>query len=135
MPVTLSYDIRTDDPNQRSYLRSMLERFGWTRLGGSVFRYDGRQIGRTRNREEDWLNDVAPSLMFFRSYCLHHNIEVRFFTLDAASVARVDNSDPAAPYGNQPLDSANIGLRAPTNTQSSADRIRRFLDAAVNIIR
>jgi hypothetical protein len=40
MPITLSYDLQTDDANHRTYIRSMFERFGWRRLGGSVFRYE-----------------------------------------------------------------------------------------------
>src|SRR5271169_74987 len=96
MPVTLSYDLQTDDNNHRNYVRSSLERFGWTRLGGSVFRYEGRR------REEDWLNDVIPSLMFLRSYILNHGISLRYLTLDAASVVRIDFSDPDLPLGNGP---------------------------------
>jgi len=76
MPVTLSYDLRTNDPNHRSYIRSMLERFAWRRLGGSVFRYSGRTINGVI--EEDWLNDVSPSLMFVRSYTIQQSIEIRF---------------------------------------------------------
>jgi CRISPR-associated endonuclease Cas2 len=77
VPITISYDLKTDDPNQRNYLRSMLERFGWKRLGGSVFRYPAES-----GQEEDWMNRVIPALMFFRSYILKNNIEIKFFTLD-----------------------------------------------------
>ena len=128
MPLTLSYDLRTEDPNHRNYLRSMLERFGWTRLGGSVFRYSGRNLGT--GMEEDWLNDVVPALMFFRSYVLHHNIVVRFLTLDANSVSQVDHSDDTALFGKAPFSGANLEFREPTNNQSSVQRIRDFVDAA-----
>jgi hypothetical protein len=37
MPVTVSYDLADADYNDRNYVRSMFERFGWKRLGGSVF--------------------------------------------------------------------------------------------------
>jgi len=67
MPITLSYDLRGAHPNRRNYLRSMLERFGWRRLGGSVFRYSGRHGKATGTTQQDWLNDVAPSIMLFRS--------------------------------------------------------------------
>ncbi len=63
MPITLSYDLQNATPNQRNYVRSMFERYGWKRLGGSVFRYGGRSINHVTH--EDWLNDVAPALMFF----------------------------------------------------------------------
>jgi hypothetical protein len=63
MPITISYDLKTEDTNHRNYIRSMFERFGWKRLGGSVLRYE---VGE--NEEEDWLNDVVPALMLFRSY-------------------------------------------------------------------
>lgn len=132
MAITLSYDLVTDNANHRNYLRSMLERFGWTRLGGSVFRYDGRDIGGTR--EPDWLNDVAPSLMFFRTYTLRHGILIKFLTIDASSVAMIDHSDPQATYGVQPEPSNALTLRAPTNAQSSEDRIRRMVQAAVDVL-
>jgi hypothetical protein len=32
MPITLSYDLKGAPPNQRNYIRSMFERFGWQRL-------------------------------------------------------------------------------------------------------
>jgi hypothetical protein len=58
MPITVSYDLAEASPADRNYIRSMFERFGWKRLGGSVLRYqliDGQD-------EEDWLNDVVPAL-------------------------------------------------------------------------
>src|SRR5947209_7513889 len=128
MPVTVSYDLRNADGNQRSYVRSMFERFGWRPVGGSVLRYD------RGNREEDWLNDVAPALMFFRSYALAHGIEIRFFTIDTHSVARVDFSDAARPLGRQPLRGDDLSLRRPDSAQSSERRIRRFVNAAADIL-
>src|SRR5277367_2928321 len=73
MPVTLSYDVTNLDNNERNYIRSMLERFHWQRLGGSVFRYDGVEQA-DGSVLEDWLNHVAPALMFLRSYALQHGI-------------------------------------------------------------
>jgi hypothetical protein len=49
MPITISYDLQTDDTNHRNYIRSMFERFGWKRLGGSVLRYE------VTDDQEDWL--------------------------------------------------------------------------------
>jgi hypothetical protein len=125
MPVTISYDLKTDDPNQRNYLRSMLERFGWKRLGGSVFRYP------ESGQEEDWMNCVIPALMFFRSYVLKNNIEIKFFTLDANSISMIDNSDPHLTLGAPPADGRSLTLANPTNPQSSEKRIRDFVDAAI----
>jgi hypothetical protein len=129
MPLTLSYDLRTNNANHRNYIRSMLERFAWRRLGGSVFRYSGRTIHGIV--EEDWLNDVIPSLMFFRSYTIQHNIQIRFFTLDANSVARLDHSDPNAHFGRAPFTGAQLRFRTPTNNQSSRQTIRDFVDTAI----
>ncbi len=130
MPVTVSYDLQGADNNQRTYIRSMFERFGFKRLGGSVFRY-----ARTFKGQEDWLNDVVPAIMFFRSYVLHHGITVTFFTLDTHSVTHIDHSDPTIMLGREPLDGISLLLKTPTNTQSSEQRIRDFVDAAINIIR
>jgi hypothetical protein len=129
MPVTISYDLTNIDNNKRTYIRSMLERFGWKRLGGSVFRYS------VINNEEEWLNDIAPSIMFFRSYIRKYGIEVKYFTLDTQSVAHIDHSDPTATLGEQPLAGGSLTLRAPTNVQSAEKEIRQFVDAAVAAIK
>jgi hypothetical protein len=129
MPVTISYDLQTNNNNDRNYMRSMLERFHWRRLGGSVFRYEGVQDA-AGDLYEDWLNHVAPALMFMRSYALQHGITFKFFTLDAQSVAFVDHSDPSLPFGLQPQTGAQIAFAAPTNQQSSHQTIRDFIDEA-----
>ena len=104
--------------------------FGWRRMGGSVFRYDGRQVNGVM--EEDWLNDVVPSLMFFRSYVLRNQIELVFMTLDTNSVAHIDHSDPALTFGNLPLAGNALNLVPPTNNQSSIQRIQQFVTAATD---
>lgn len=129
MAVTVSYDLSAVPAQQRNYIRSMFERFGWKRLGGSVFRYSGRKInGRVT---EDWLNDVIPSLMFFRSYVLKNQIDLKFFTLDSASVCFLDFSDPALTLGRMPQDGPGLTLSTPTNTQSAASKLREFVDDAI----
>lgn len=125
MPITVSYDLRTPDANHRNYIRSMFERFGWRRLGGSVFRY------AKKRGEEDWLNDVVPSIMFFRSYVVANDIEVRFFTLDTQSVAHIDFSDARTRLGNQPVTGTDLNLVQPGNRQSSARAIRAFVQAGI----
>jgi hypothetical protein len=123
MPITVSYDLQTEDTNHRSYIRSIFERFGWRRLGGSVLRYEVDQ-----DEEEDWLNDVVPPLMLFRSYVIAKGITLKFFTLDTHSVARIDMSDPDEELGREPQDEDDIILRKPKNRQSSAKRIRRGIE-------
>jgi hypothetical protein len=125
MPVTLSYDLGNITPAQRNYVRSMFERFGWTRLGGSVLRYQGRKI-TNQGLVEDWLNDVVPAIMLFRSYALSHAIELTRFTVDATSVARVEPG-----YGRRPRIGAALALKNPTNRQSSAQALRTFVDDCV----
>jgi hypothetical protein len=129
MPLTLSYDLEELDPNQRNYVRSMLERFGWIRLGGSTFRYLGRQHEQ-KGLIEDWLNDVAPSLMYLRSYVLSIGAQLRFFTLDAQGSSLIDFSDPTATVGWQATSGEGIVLQEPSNNQSSENRIRNFINAA-----
>ncbi len=124
MPVTLSYDIKTDNNDYRNYVRSMFERFGWRRLGGSVFRYDGRKVSGAL--QEDWLNDVVPAIMFFRSYVLKNSIKIGFFTMDTMSVTRVE-----AGFGRRPRTGANLSLKNPTNPRSSVKAIKDFIDAAI----
>ena len=129
MPVTLSYDVTNIDNNARNYIRSMLERFHWQRLGGSVFRYDGvEQADGTRY--EDWLNHIAPSLMFLRAFLLNRRIALRFLTVDASSISFLDHSDPSIQLGTTPQSGRQVELASPSNDQSSERTIRDFLDAA-----
>jgi hypothetical protein len=106
----------------------MFERFGWRRLGGSVFRYEKSKS------QEDWLNEVVPAIMFFRSYVLAHGINVKFFTLDAGSITRIDFSDPAKTLGRQPVSGSGLKLRVPTNKQSSVKTIKRFVSSARKVL-
>jgi len=129
MPITVSYDLAAADTNERNYIRSTFERFCWDRIGGSVFRYDLTD----GTGQEDWLNDVVPALMIFRSYCLAKKIQVRFFTLDTSSVTRIDVSDPEAIVGTRPVNGADLELCTPTNVQSSEERLRRAVTAVVDI--
>ena len=129
MPITVSYDLTQADNNERNYIRSMFERFCWTRLGGSVFRYDWKD----KTGQEDWLNDVVPALMIFRSYCLAKKIKVTFFTLDTTSVTRLDTSDPEAIVGTEIESGNEKSFCDPTNQQSSEKRIRRAITAMVDI--
>ena len=131
MPVTVSYDLAAADTNERNYIRSMFERFGWKRLGGSVFRY---QLIEGQD-EEDWLNDVIPALMLFRSYILAKNIKLRFFTLDSNSVTRIDYTDPSAELGFEPANGNDTHLYPPTNAQSSEKRIRRAIDQLIDLFK
>lgn len=128
MPITISYDVATNDNNLRNYIRSMLERFHWKRLGGSVFRYDG--IENDGVLYEDWLNHVVPSLMFLRSFVLSRGITLKFFTLDASSVSFLDFSEPDIPLGTSPQAGGNLTFAEPGNNQSSVATIRGFMDAA-----
>jgi hypothetical protein len=129
VPITVSYDLKTDDNNERNYVRSVFERFGWKRLGGSVFRYE------RSDDQEDWLNEVVPALMIFRSYILAKGIELRFFTLDTNSVTRLDFSDAETELGDLPEKGDDIFLYEPTNVQSSESRIRRAIDAVIDLFK
>jgi hypothetical protein len=100
-------------------------------LGGSVFRYAVIE-GQT---EEDWLNDVAPALMLFRSYVLAKNIKIRFFTLDTNSVTHIDHTDPGAELGYAPATGKDTYLYDPTNVQSSENRIRRGIDQLIDLFK
>jgi hypothetical protein len=94
----------------------------------SVFRYGGRKIKGVI--QEDWLNDVAPAVMFFRSYVIGKSVHVKFFTLDAMSVSRVDCS-VAPHFGRRPRRGSALSLKTPTNVQSSEKKLRDFADAAI----
>jgi hypothetical protein len=94
-----------------------------------VFRYSGRHSTKS-GVQEDWMNDVAPSLMFFRSYIRCHKLKLSRLTLDAQGVSFLDFSDPSAIVGRRVVSGAKMKLVQPTNVTSSVRRIRRFVDAA-----
>jgi hypothetical protein len=129
MPITVSYDVTNASTSERNYIRSTFERFCWTRLGGSVFRYDWKD----KTGQEDWLNDVVPALMIFRSYCLAKKIKVTFFTLDTSSVTRLDMSDSEAIVGSEIESGDDKRFCTPTNSQSSEKRLRRAITAMADI--
>jgi hypothetical protein len=131
VPITISYDLSAvQNNNDRTYLRSMLERFRWRRMGGSVFRYEGVPDAQG-TLQEDWLNHVVPALMFFRSFVLAHNITLTRFTIEASSVAHIDQSDPGLLLGLPPQTGPNINLVAPTNIQSAEQALRDFVAAGI----
>jgi hypothetical protein len=72
--------------------------------------------------------------MFFRSYVLAHGINVKFFTLDAGSITRIDFSDQAKTLGKQPVSDPGLKLRTPTNKQSSVKKIKQFVSSARKIL-
>lgn len=133
MPVTVSYDVSRITNNNRTYIRSMFERFHFKRLGGSVFRYTGIPDG-AGNNYEDWLNHVVPALMFFRSFISAKRIKLKFLTIDSSSISMLDHSDPFAKLGVSPKMGDQLPLAIPTNVQSSEQRIRGFVDAAASAI-
>lgn len=132
MPIIISYDLKTEDTNKRTYIRSALERFHWSRLGGSVFRYDGIEISAGR-KEEDWFNHVIPALMFLRSYVLSNDIKIEKFTLDANSTMFIDFSKDEegveSSLGKLPTKEISEDFWAnPTNEQSSKDTLKSFIE-------
>lgn len=120
MPITITYDFSGATSNDTNHLRSAMERLGWRRIGGSVLRYTADN--------EDWLNHVIPSLMFFRSYVLKHNLKLQRFSVDAHSVALVDLSDIGLPLGLAPTDGKGTPMSTPTNQQSSLAGVQDFID-------
>lgn len=107
MPVTVSYDFRGAEGNQLNILRTSFERFGFRRLGNSLFRHDANVAG------DDWLNCIAPAMMFFRSYVLHHNMQLIRFTVDCHGASFIDFSGVPT-FGELPLEGANLHLAQPT---------------------
>ena len=125
MPVTISYDLENVPNNDRTYIRSALERFGWKRLGGSTFRYPADP-----GADEDWLNHVIPSLMFLRSFLVGRGHQLKFFTIDAHGVSLIDQNDPFLIAGFPPVKSEYIRFSEPTNVQSALKALKEFVDGA-----
>jgi hypothetical protein len=129
MPLTLTYDIQTADTNKQNYVRSALERFGWRRLGGSVFRYGADFLELA---EEDWLNHVIPSLMFFRCYLKKNSITLTKFTIDTHGASFFDASDVNSVLGRGIQTGTELDLRTPTNPQSGVKALKDFVDGCTS---
>ena len=130
MPLTLTYDFsESGGTTHHNYVRSMFERFGWQQIGGSTFTYSGRKV--RGQKEEDWLNDVSPSIMHFRSYLLKNKLKLNKFTLNAASFAILDHSLAGKRVGRKPLSGTSLKLkRPPANARhSSENQIRAFVNS------
>ncbi len=130
MPVTISYDLAKITGNQRSYVRSSFERFGWERLGGSVFRYPRRD--RDALEQDDWLNEIIPALMFFRSYIKKNDIQLKKFTIDSLGSSFFEQDDAMHMFGLGLKESQNMADTEPENTQSSVRAIRDFVTQTTN---
>lgn len=125
MATTISFDLTAATPAHRNYVRSALERFGWKRLGGSVFRYPSRQA--KAETQDDWLNDVVPSLMFFRSYIKSQNIQLSRFTIDGQSCSFFEQDEDQFMLDLRLKEPAQMAEVAPSNPQSSLSAIQDFL--------
>lgn len=139
--ITLTFDMEKPNKansNDHQELRSALERFNWMRMGGSVFIYAGA----------DWLNEVVPALMFFRSFVLKRKIKLQKFTLHADSFTVVDsdaedaNPDPfvgrrlKSPFARLPLPGDQLILNdKPTSPQCSPRHLREFVTACTDAVR
>src|SRR4051794_20542818 len=85
MKIILTFDMErgADNSNNHQGLRAAFQRFGWQNMGGSVFVYEG----------EDWLNEVAPALMFFRSFVVRRELSLKNVTLTADIVSILGRRD------------------------------------------
>ncbi|MBE7480616.1 MAG: hypothetical protein HS104_11625 [Polyangiaceae bacterium] len=117
MPITLTFDMKKSvrDTNEHLYLRSAFERFGWRRVGGSAFVYEGK----------DWLNEAIPALMFFRSFVAARQNELTSFTIQSSSFSTKSEVRAAE----------DLVLKKPTNAQCHAADLREFVSACSKAIR
>jgi hypothetical protein len=128
MPLTLTYDFSENGgTTHHNYVRSMFERFAWKQIGGSTFTYMGRKV--RGQMQEDWLNEVAPSIMHFRSYLLKHKLKLNKFTLNASSFTTLDHSSPGTRVGRKPLRGKSLKLTVPpANARHSSEKqIKAFV--------
>lgn len=128
MSLTLTYDISAKSGNHHNYVRSMFERFGWKQIGGSTVTYSGRKISGVS--QEDWLNDVVPAIMYFRSYLLKHKLKLNKFTINALSFSVLDHTSKKK-LGRRPLAGSALKLKVPMSKQSGEKRIRSFVEDCV----
>lgn len=129
MPVTFTYDVTDIDNNDRTRIRSAFERFGWEHLGGSVFRYP--RFDQT-DPIEDWLNQVVPAIMFFRSFVLHRNLTLSAFTLDSQSLSCFKSGAGNAGVG--PEGGATLSLMTPTNPAMGEQNLRDWVEDCVESV-
>lgn len=131
MAIIFSYDLEDAETRDHNRMQSMFERFGWERIGGSCYRYPTlprvtSRSARARVRQrprEDWLNDVIPALMCFRSYVLLRGLTLTKHSLDAQS--------STGSHGSQPKRGATLDLARASNAQFGVRVLRNWVDAAV----
>lgn len=114
--ITLTFDMtkpERENSNAHQYIRSAFERFGWKRVGGTAFVYRGK----------DWLNEVIPALMFFRSFIDARQIELTSFTLHSTS------------YTTRHQVHSELQLKTPKTRQCHADDLQQFAAACRGAIR
>lgn len=122
MPIMISYNFQGAIGVHHSRIQSMFERFGWQNVGGSCYRYPPLAA---QPPVEDWLNQVIPALMLFRTYIVGHNLQLGNLSIDAHSSTGIDANNGV---GSQPQPGANINLFAPTNPQFGEQNLRNWLN-------
>lgn len=128
MTITITYDLKGAGTADRNAIRSIFEWYGWSKLGGSVFRYGGVRNGAVL--DEDWLNVIVPALMHFRSYIVARGLELTVFTLDAVSVGVVNLRDDDHRPERYPQDALMLPLVRPEIAHLTESQIRGFVSAA-----
>jgi hypothetical protein len=121
----ISYNFQGAAGVHNSRMQSMFERFGWQNVGGSCYRYPPLAA---QPEVEDWLNQVIPALMLFRTYIVGHNLQLDGLSIDAHSSTGIDANSGV---GSQPQAGANINLTTPTNPQFGVKNLRNWLNDVV----
>ena len=126
MPIIFSYDLEAATPAQRNRLQSMFERFGWELVGGSCYRYPKLN---SQKKLEDWLNEVVPALMMFRSYVRKRGLVVKKYSVDTHV-----STGKGTTHGRGPLSSRDIKWAKPKNAQFGLKKLKRWLSAVEDAV-
>jgi len=122
MPVVVTLDIQSAEPQERNPIQSFLEHFGRENLGGSS--YGQPRLGTNGQPIEDWFNHTVPAFMLFRTYLTSSGRRLTKCTSDyQSSTEHSSNVD----FGNPPLGGADIPLYAPTNPAFGENNLRQWL--------
>lgn len=122
MSVIVAYDFQAaPGPQHYNRVRDVFEKLNWEHVGGSTYRYPKTVPAAG----EDWLNEVIPALMFFRSYVARHNLTLSKWVISAQSDLALHGNVAApliAPNAQHPISTTTLNRH-----QVNPARLRQWL--------
>ncbi len=127
VPITVTFDIQSPQPQELNRIRGFFERLGWEHLGNTAYRYPKLH---GQHPTEDWFNHVIPALMMLRAFARHAattSRNIRKFSIDGQSCT---GFNPVTNVGTPPLAANQITYSQPSRPGRSfaQQRLEAWID-------